>query len=153
MQPILIPKPAQSVFPISVQFPSRDRLLKVALFGCLFFLQLVSHLGFALPHRYIFVCWRSIACTFTGDCLFICLFFRTVAGTLGKVALSQMFVLHSHDEAWKEKNKVDEQDNCAQEKNGSGKKILHRIKVVLIQRGIFSVSAFPRNPSSHTEEG
>ena len=81
------------------------------------FLQLVSQQGFDLPHLYIFVCWRSIACTFTGDCLFflfIC--FRTVAGTLGKVALSQMFVLHSHDEAWKEKNKVDEQDNSAQEK-------------------------------------
>ena len=59
-------------------------------------LQIVSHQGFALPHIYIFVCWRSIACTYIGDCLFflfIC--FRTVAGTFGKVALSQMFVLHS----------------------------------------------------------
>ena len=37
-------------------------------------LQLVSHLGFAFPHINIFVCWRSIACTFTRDCLFICLF-------------------------------------------------------------------------------
>ena len=45
--------------------------------------------------------------------LFVC--FRTVAGTFDKVALSQMFVLHS-TEAWKEKIKVDEQDNCAQEK-------------------------------------
>ena len=85
MQPIPIPKPAQSVFPISVQFPSRDRLLKVALFGCLFFLQLVSHLGFALPHRYIFVCWRSIACTFTGDCLFICLFFAQLQARLARL--------------------------------------------------------------------
>ena len=85
--------------------------------------------------------------------LFVC--FRTVAGTFGKVALSQMFVLHS-TEAWKEKIKVDEQDNCAQEKkNWFWKKqfFLHRIKVVLIQGGIFSISTFPRNPSSHTEEG
>ena len=34
----------------------------------LHFKVLLSHIS------HIFVCWRSIACTFTGDCLFICLF-------------------------------------------------------------------------------
>ena len=54
--------------------------------------------------------------------LFVC--FRTVAGTFDKVALSQMFVLHS-TEAWKEKIKVDEQDKSAQEKNWFWKKTVH----------------------------
>ena len=75
MQPIPIPKPAQSVFPISVQFPSRDRLLKVALFGSLFLCN-KFHIKVLLSHIFIslFVCDQMHALLQVIVSLYVCLF-------------------------------------------------------------------------------
>ena len=97
MQSIPIPKPAQSVFPISVQFPSRGRLLKVALFGCLFLCNKF--------HIKVFLSHISIS-LFIGDqlhallqvivCLFICLFvFAQLQARLARLhSLRCLFCTH-----------------------------------------------------------
>ena len=75
MQSIPIPKPAQSVFPISVQFPSRGRLLKVALFGCLFLCN-KFHIKVFLSHisMSLFIGDQLHALLQVIVCLFVCLF-------------------------------------------------------------------------------
>ena len=94
--------------------PEIDFSRLLCLVVCFFAISFTSR--FSSP-TYLYLCLLAINCMHFYRWLFVYLFvcFRTVAGTFDKVALSQMFVLHS-TEAWKEKIKVDEQDNCAQEK-------------------------------------
>ena len=103
--------------------PEVDFSRLLCLVVCFFAISFTSR--FSSP-TYLCLCLLAINCMHFYRWLFVYLFvcFRTVAGTFDKVALSQMFFLHS-TEAWKEKIKVDEQDKSAQEKNWFWKKTVH----------------------------
>ena len=71
----------------------------------------------------MFVCWRSIACTFTGDCLFISLFvFAQLQARLARLHFPRCLICTHMMRLGTKRLKWMSRTTVPREKNGSGKK-------------------------------